>query len=111
MNVRLEKLEKKVGQMYSFESILGESKPLKEAVQLARKVSVTDVPVLLTGETAVSYTHLRYKSIPYQLCLFRNYNTVQGVSPDRKPMGKRLIRLPVKRRIPSFHLWIQRHYS
>ena len=51
MNVRLEKLEKKVGQMYSFESILGESKPLKEAVQLARKVSVTDVPVLLTGET------------------------------------------------------------
>ena len=34
MNVRLEKLEKKVGQMYSFESILGESKPLKEAVQL-----------------------------------------------------------------------------
>lgn len=51
MNIRLEKLEKKVGQMYSFESILGESKPLKEAVQLARKVSVTDVPVLLTGET------------------------------------------------------------
>ena len=43
MNVRLEKLEKKVGQMYSFDSILGESKVLK--------VSVTDVPVLLTGET------------------------------------------------------------
>ena len=45
MNVRLEKLEKKVGQMYSFDSILGESKVL------AQKVSVTDVPVLLTGET------------------------------------------------------------
>lgn len=51
MNVRLEKLEKKVGQMYSFDSILGESKALQEAVLLAKKVSVTDVPVLLTGET------------------------------------------------------------
>lgn len=51
MNVRLEKLEKKVGQMYSFDSILGESKVLKESVSLAQKVSVTDVPVLLTGET------------------------------------------------------------
>ena len=50
MNVRLEKLEKKVSQLYSFDSILGESKVLKEAVMLAQKVSVTDVPVLLTGE-------------------------------------------------------------
>ena len=41
----------KVGQMYSFDSILGESKVLKESVSLAQKVSVTDVPVLLTGET------------------------------------------------------------
>lgn len=51
MNVRLEKLEKKVACAYSFDSILGESKTLKEAVSLARKVSATDVPVLLTGET------------------------------------------------------------
>ena len=51
MNARLEKLEKKVGQAYSFDSILGESKSLKDAVLLAQKVSVTDVPVLLTGET------------------------------------------------------------
>jgi len=51
MNVRLEKLEKKVGQTYSFDSILGESKVLKDAVSLARKVAGTDVPVLLTGET------------------------------------------------------------
>lgn len=51
MNVRLEKLEKKVGQTYSFDSILGKSKVLKDAVSLAQKVSGTDVPVLLTGET------------------------------------------------------------
>lgn len=51
MNVRLEKLEKKVGQTYSFDSILGESKVLKDAVSLAQKVAGTDVPVLLTGET------------------------------------------------------------
>ena len=51
MNVRLEKLEKKVGQTYSFDSILGESRVLKDAVSLAQKVSGTDVPVLLTGET------------------------------------------------------------
>ena len=51
MNVRLEKLQKKVGQTYSFDSILGESKVLKDAVSLAQKVSGTDVPVLLTGET------------------------------------------------------------
>lgn len=51
MNVRLEKLEKKVGHTYSFDSVLGDSKVLKDAVSLAQKVSGTDVPVLLTGET------------------------------------------------------------
>lgn len=51
MNLRLEKLEKKVAQTYSFDSIQGESKALKDAVLLARKVAATDVPVLLTGET------------------------------------------------------------
>ncbi|WP_321334652.1 sigma-54 dependent transcriptional regulator [uncultured Bacteroides sp.] len=51
MNARLEKLEKKVGQLYSFDSITGDSKPIKEAILLAQKVAVTNVPVLLTGET------------------------------------------------------------
>ena len=51
MNVRLEKLEKKVGHTYSFDSVSGDSKALKDAVSLAQKVSGTDVPVLLTGET------------------------------------------------------------
>ena len=38
MNVRLEKLEKKVGHTYSFDSVLGDSKALKDAVSLAQKV-------------------------------------------------------------------------
>ena len=48
---RLQQLEQQVGQKYSFESILGKSSPITVAVELARKVSTTDVPVLLTGET------------------------------------------------------------
>lgn len=51
MNKRLEQLEKQVRQKYSFDSILGHSKAIKDAISLAEKVSATDVPVLLTGET------------------------------------------------------------
>jgi two-component system, NtrC family, response regulator len=36
---------------YTFDSIVGESKALKNSILLARKVADTDVPVLLTGET------------------------------------------------------------
>jgi two-component system, NtrC family, response regulator len=51
MNKRLKQLEAEVGNKYSFDSILGNSKQIKEAVSLARKVAATDIPVLLTGET------------------------------------------------------------
>jgi transcriptional regulator with PAS, ATPase and Fis domain len=40
-----------LGNKYSFESILGKSKSIKEAVDAARKVAATDASVLLTGET------------------------------------------------------------
>lgn len=40
-----------VGQQYSFATVVGKSPAIREAVALAQKVSVTDVPVLLTGET------------------------------------------------------------
>ncbi|MEG2573770.1 MAG: sigma-54 dependent transcriptional regulator [Bacteroides sp.] len=50
-NKSVERLEKQIGQKYSFDSILGKSKAIKDVVELARKVSLTDVPVLLTGET------------------------------------------------------------
>ena len=52
----VDEVEKKKGKIappvsYSFESIIGSSNGLKQAVALARKVADTDVPVLLTGET------------------------------------------------------------
>lgn len=48
---KLEQLQKQVGQKYSFESILGGSAAIKEAVIFAQKVSATDASVLLLGET------------------------------------------------------------
>ncbi|HVO74974.1 MAG TPA: sigma-54 dependent transcriptional regulator [Ignavibacteriaceae bacterium] len=51
MGHRIEQLEKQVAEKYNFGSIYGKSKLLNSAVEVARKVSETDVPVLLTGET------------------------------------------------------------
>jgi DNA-binding NtrC family response regulator len=48
---RVEQLEQQVGKRYGFESILGESIPIQEAINLARKVAPTDANVLLLGET------------------------------------------------------------
>lgn len=36
---------------YSFQSIIGQSECLQQAISLAQKVAKTDVPILLTGET------------------------------------------------------------
>lgn len=52
----VDEVEKKKGKVappvsYSFDSIIGSSNGLKQAVALARKVADTDVPVLFTGET------------------------------------------------------------
>jgi two-component system, NtrC family, response regulator len=44
-------LEHKVAKRYSFKHILGHSKPIKEAIELAQKVSMTTTTVLLLGET------------------------------------------------------------
>ena len=48
---RIEHLEKQVGKRYGFESILGESPVIKDAINLAQKVAPTDATVLLLGET------------------------------------------------------------
>lgn len=48
---KVQQLEKQLDKKYSFESILGKSKAIKEAVDAAKKVAATDATVLLTGET------------------------------------------------------------
>jgi len=45
------RLEKQLGEKYSFEKIIGQSKSIRNAIDLAKKVSATDASVLLTGET------------------------------------------------------------
>ncbi len=44
-------LEKRIATKYSFESIIGKSKAIKQAINLAQKVARTDSTVLLSGET------------------------------------------------------------
>jgi two-component system NtrC family response regulator len=48
---RIEQLEQQVGKRYGFESILGSSTLIQEAITLAKKVAPTDATVLLLGET------------------------------------------------------------
>jgi len=48
---RLYQLEKQLGEKHSFDKIIGKSKPILKAIELARKVAITDTTVLLTGET------------------------------------------------------------
>lgn len=48
---RIIELENRVETKYSFNSIIGESKKLNDAIDLAKKVAPIDTTVLLTGET------------------------------------------------------------
>jgi two-component system, NtrC family, response regulator len=48
---RVQTLEKKLGNRYSFDSILGKSKAILKAIDEARKVAKSDANVLITGET------------------------------------------------------------
>ncbi len=48
---RLIKLESLVKKEYSFDSIVGKSKSLLSAIEMAKKVAPTDATILLTGET------------------------------------------------------------
>jgi DNA-binding NtrC family response regulator len=48
---RVKQLEKQLGDRHSFERIIGKSKAIQKAIDLARRVAVTDTTVLLTGET------------------------------------------------------------
>jgi DNA-binding NtrC family response regulator len=53
MSQRIEHLEKRVGEKYSFDNIIGKSLKISETKNLAKRAAETDVTVLLTGETGV----------------------------------------------------------
>jgi len=48
---KVQQLEKQLSDKHSFDKIIGKSKPIQKAIELARKVATTDTTVLLTGET------------------------------------------------------------
>jgi len=48
---RIEQLEQQIGKRYGFESVLGSSAIIQEAIAMAKKVAPTDTTVLLLGET------------------------------------------------------------
>lgn len=48
---RVQQLEKQLGEKHSFDKIIGNSKAITKAIELAQKVANTDTTVLLTGET------------------------------------------------------------
>lgn len=48
---RVQQLEKQLSNKYSFDNIIGKSKAILQAIELAKKVAATTTTVLLTGET------------------------------------------------------------
>lgn len=48
---RVAQLEARLGKQYSFDSILGKSHPIQDAISISKKVAPTDATVLLLGET------------------------------------------------------------
>lgn len=51
LQYRLYQIENRIIDQHSFDGIIGQSKATKEAIELAKKVAVTDTTVLLLGET------------------------------------------------------------
>jgi len=51
LHKKVEQLQKQLSNKFSFDTIIGNSVPIQEAVTLARKVAATDATVLLLGET------------------------------------------------------------
>ncbi|WP_315898181.1 sigma-54-dependent transcriptional regulator [Chitinophaga pinensis] len=69
---RIEKLESQVGKKYSFDTILGTSRPIRDAIEQASKVAPADTTVLLLGET-----------VPEKKCLHRRSIIIVNVTASR----------------------------
>ncbi len=81
---RVRLLEKQLSDKHSFDKIIGQSKAIQKAIDLARKVAATDTTVLLTGETGTGkevfaqaiHLSLITKSVPV--------NCTKSVPPESK---------------------------
>ncbi|MCS4226538.1 sigma-54 dependent transcriptional regulator [Sphingobacterium sp. BIGb0165] len=51
LNKKVQKLEKQLGEKHSFDKIIGRSKSIMKAIDLAKRVATSETTVLLTGET------------------------------------------------------------
>jgi DNA-binding NtrC family response regulator len=51
LQLKLFQLQNKINRRYGFDEIIGHSKSIQSAIELAKKVSTTDTTVLLLGET------------------------------------------------------------
>lgn len=51
LHSRIEKLEKRVGQKFSFDNIMGSTTAIRKIIDISKRVAMTDTPVLLVGET------------------------------------------------------------
>lgn len=51
LKLKLKRIETIINKQYTFDSIIGKSKPILSAIDLAWKVAPTDTSILLTGET------------------------------------------------------------
>ncbi|MGE8290809.1 MAG: sigma-54-dependent transcriptional regulator [Sphingobacterium sp.] len=51
LNKKVQKLEKQLGEKHSFDKIIGRSKSIIQAIDLAKRVATSETTVLLTGET------------------------------------------------------------
>jgi two-component system NtrC family response regulator len=84
LQFRVFELESKIQKQYDFTAILGQSKPILEAIDLARRVAPTDTTVLLLGETGtgkeVFAQAIHYES-PRKLKPFVALNC-SGFNPD-----------------------------
>ena len=84
LQLRVFELESKITGRYSFKTILGNSKAIREAISLAERVAVTDTTVLLLGETGtgkeVFAQAIHYES-PRKLKPFVALNC-SGFSPE-----------------------------
>ncbi|MCB0707388.1 MAG: sigma-54-dependent Fis family transcriptional regulator [Saprospiraceae bacterium] len=86
LRFKVEELESKVAGLHRFDQIIGQSPPMKKAMDLARKVAETDTTVLLTGETG-SGKEVFSQAIHYE----SDRNNKPFVAVNCSALGKELL--------------------